>query len=76
MSIIDEYVAAVNEVLRSGDLQKIDSVAREIAAAFNGEIPNPPHYRGAKIAGNSPASHTAAGPKKLIGKPRIYPFCS
>lgn len=62
--MVDEYVAAANEALQSDNLQKIDSVAREFAMVFCGEIPNLSHYGVAKIARNGSAPYATVDLKK------------
>ena len=70
MSELDNYIRRASETLRSGDSSAIDALARGIVSAFNAEIPNLSHYRGARIAdcGNR---HTAVDLRKLIGKLRV-----
>lgn len=72
MSMVDEYVAAANEALQSDNLQKIDSVAREIAMVFCGEIPNLSHYGVAKIARNGSAPYVTVDLKKAHRKTPVF----
>lgn len=67
MSELDNYIRNASETLRGGDSSAIDALAREIVSAFNAEIPNLSHYRGARITGGD-NRHTAADLRKLIGK--------
>ena len=70
MSELDSYIRRASETLRGGDGSAIDAIAREIVSAFNAEIPNLSHYRGARITGGD-NRHTAADLRKLIGKLRV-----
>lgn len=70
MSELDSYIRRASETLRGGDGLAIDAIAREIVSAFNAEIPNLSHYRGARITGGD-NRHTAADLRKLIGKLRV-----
>lgn len=70
MSELDNYIRRASEVLRGGDSSAIDALAREIVSAFNAEIPNLSHYRGARIADRD-SRHTTAYLRKLIGKLRV-----
>lgn len=70
MNELDNYIRRASETLRGGDNSAIDSLAREIVSAFNAEIPNLSHYRGARLA-DGDNRHTAADLRKLIGKLRV-----
>lgn len=70
MSELDSYIRRASETLRGGDGSAIDAIAREIVSAFNAEIPNLSHYKGARITGGD-NRHTAADLRKLIGKLRV-----
>ena len=70
MSELDNYICSASETLRGGDSSAIDALAREIASAFNAEIPNLSHYRGTRMTGGD-NRHTAADLRKLIGKLRV-----
>lgn len=72
MSVIDDYIIRAHKAIKSRGQSEIDSVAREIVSAFNAEIPNISHYRGARIYGDGSSSrHTASDLNKLIGKLRV-----
>lgn len=70
MSELDNYIRRASETLRDGDDSAIDALAREIVLAFNTEIPNLSHYRGAGITGGD-TRHTAADLQDLIEKLRV-----
>lgn len=70
MSELDNYIRRASETLRDGDGSAIDALAREVVSAFNAEIPNLSHYRGARITGGD-TRHTAADLRNLIGKLRM-----
>lgn len=72
MSMVDEYVARANAAIRTGSSLAIDSVGKEIVAAFNAEIPNLSHFGGATAVDEGPHCYDAADLRKLIGKLRVF----
>lgn len=71
MTVADEYIRKANEVLREGDPQHIDHLAREIVTVFSAEIPNLSHYRGMRSLSGGPNQHSASDLRKLVGKLRV-----
>lgn len=73
MSIIDDYLIAASEALRSNDPTLIDATAREIVSAYQNEIPNITSYRGGRVSSSTAGSmHTADDLRKLIGKLKVF----